>query len=88
MIKSFDELNITQLRSLVRKYNLHTKIVQYTKLDKVKLIEAMNKHILLNDKGKIYIRTNVEGNTALQQLLGTIHEKIQKIKKRIVKKKI
>jgi len=87
MIKSFDELNITQLRSLVRKYNLHTKIVQYTKLDKPKLITEMSKHMHINNEGRIYVRTSAQQNIALQQLLGTIHEKIEKIKKRIVKKK-
>ena len=87
MIKSFDELNITQLRSIVRKYNLHTKIVKYTKMDKPKLIEALSLHIHINEKGKISIKENVAGNKALTDLLTEIHTKMERLHQRLQRRR-
>lgn len=39
--------NVRQLRKFIKEYNLHYKIVRYTLMKKVDLIEAINKHIKL-----------------------------------------
>jgi hypothetical protein len=63
-----EQLLVKELRQIVRYYNLHVKIRQYSGLSKPKLIKKMLEHMTLNEDGQIIIINpkNVEFETVLK----------------------
>jgi hypothetical protein len=53
-----EELTLTELRKIARKYNENVKIPRYTKLTKEELIIALNKHIKLEENIIKFIERN------------------------------
>ena len=55
----FSKFTIPQLKSIIKEYNLHTKISNYSKLKKELLIKEIEKHLFIMDD-KIKIKNHVE----------------------------
>ncbi len=50
---NFEDLNIKQLRKIVKEYNLHYHISNYSKLKKDDLIIEMKKHLIIDENNNI-----------------------------------
>jgi hypothetical protein len=55
----FEHFEKTQLRKIIRNYNLHVKIARYSKLDKDELIKHMHNYLFINNEGRIMVKDEV-----------------------------
>jgi hypothetical protein len=55
----FEHFEKTQLRKIIRNYNLHVKIARYSKLDKDELISHMKNYLFIDKDGKITVKDEV-----------------------------
>ena len=89
---SFQDLDLKTLKKICSKYNLHVKIAKYSKLSKEELIPHMEKHLHINDQGKIKLREakydsiNAELSKIIEELKFKVKEVKEKVKKQQAKK--
>jgi hypothetical protein len=55
----FEHFEKTQLKKIIRNYNLHVKIARYSKLDKDELIAHMKNYLFINNEGRIMVKDEV-----------------------------
>ena len=86
---SFQHLDLKTLRKICSKYNLCVKIAKYSKLSKEQLIPHMEKHLHINEHGKIKMRDGVCDNVSseLNKMMEEIHAKINAVKEKMKKPK-
>jgi hypothetical protein len=84
---SFQDLDITTLRKICSRYNLHTKITKYSKLTKDQLIPHMEKHLHINAEGKIKIKKEVSetAETEINKMLHELKNKVKEVKEKVIK---
>jgi hypothetical protein len=84
---SFQHLDLKTLRKICSKYNLHVKIAKYSKLSKEQLIPHMEKHLHINEQGKIKMRDGVCDNVSneLSKMVEELHAKLKVVKEKIKK---
>jgi hypothetical protein len=84
---SFQHLDLKTLRKICSKYNLHVKIAKYSKLSKEELIPHMEKHLHINEHGKIKMRDGVCDNVSneLSKMVEELHAKLKAVKEKIKK---
>ena len=86
---SFQHLDLKTLRKICSKYNLHVKIAKYSKLSKEQLIPHMEKHLHINEQGKIKMREGAYDNvnSELNKMVEELHAKLKAVKEKIKKPK-
>lgn len=75
----FEHLTNTQLKKLIREYNLHVKISGYSKMSRDDLIKELKKH--LHVENGIYKILNHEKELKIEEKIKKPREKKEKVKK-------
>jgi hypothetical protein len=90
----FDMMSVGKLRAVVRQYNLHLKIVGYSKIPKQELITHMKKHLSVGADGNIFIKDVVDVIHKTEKGMNEVAknhkviEQVKKLKKQVEKTEI
>jgi hypothetical protein len=84
---SFHDLDLTTLKKVCSKYNLHVKITKYSKLSKEELIPHMEKHLHITENGKIKLKKEVSDmvENELSKLIDDLKNKVKEVKEKVKK---
>jgi len=88
----FDMMTVGKLRAIVRQYNLHLKIVGYSKKSKDELIKHMKEHLSVDASGNIHVKNEIiiKTNDAINKVekQHKVVEQVKKLKKQVEKTEI
>jgi len=86
---SFHDLEITTLKKICSKYNLHVKIAKYSKLSKTELIPHMEKHLMITQDGKIKMKKECVDSVEdeLSKIINDLKNKVKEVKEKVQKQK-
>jgi DNA repair exonuclease SbcCD ATPase subunit len=84
---SFHDLEITTLKKICSKYNLHVKIAKYSKLSKTELISHMEKHLMITADGKIKMKKECIDSVEdeLSKMIEALKKKVKEVKEKVQK---
>ena len=84
---SFHDLEITTLKKICSKYNLHVKIAKYSKLSKEQLIPHMEKHLHISENGKIKLKKEASDmvEDELSKMIEALKKKVKEVKEKVKK---
>jgi len=84
---SFNDLEITTLKKICSKYNLHVKIAKFSKLSKAELIPHMEKHLMITAEGKIKIKKECIDSVEdeLSKMIEALKKKVKEVKQKVEK---
>jgi len=84
---SFHDLEITTLKKICSKYNLHVKIAKYSKLSKAELIPHMEKHLMITQDCKIKMKKECVDSIEdeLSKMIEKLKSKVKEVKEKVEK---